>query len=545
MTAPDRLLARAIAAGLLPPEACLPPRERRPWPVVLLTALGAWLATLPMLGFIGLLLGDLLARSAGPYIAGGLVLALAVTVLRAQAVPLFLEQLAIPALFVGFGSLSFGLFRDLPESLAAALLSGLALGLAAWLPAAWMRLLLGAAAAACFILAWATAYFFPWEWETLPQLWLALHGALLFWLIAWHGQRWALGRVHALAEMLEAIGTGWLALTLVGLALLSGMTLLVGAVFDPGTRDLAGGLASLRLLREWPWVGTGSAALALTASLWAGRVWPGLRQPRALGLGLGLAGFAWFLPSLGAVWLAFLVTLTSGRRRLAGVAALAGAWILGSFYYQLSWSLAHKALVLMVLGLGFGGLAWGGTWRPGERRSGRLGFPRLPDSSLASWLIAAALLATLAVISLGIWQKETLIATGRPVFVALAPVDPRSLMQGDFMRLRFRLPAAVEHRDRVPGGNRPRAVARRDARGLATVLRWQEPGEVLAEEEFLLELIWKAGRWTLVTDAWFFREGEAAHWQTARYGEFRVAPDGQALLVGLADAALRPLGAQF
>jgi uncharacterized membrane-anchored protein len=45
----------------------------------------------------------------------------------------------------------------------------------------------------------------------------------------------------------------------------------------------------------------------------------------------------------------------------------------------------------------------------------------------------------------------------------------------------------------------------------------------------------------LVTDAWFFAEGEAERWQAARYGEFRVDDSGRALLVGLRGAALQPL----
>ena len=46
----------------------------------------------------------------------------------------------------------------------------------------------------------------------------------------------------------------------------------------------------------------------------------------------------------------------------------------------------------------------------------------------------------LAVANAGIWQKETLIANGRPIYIELAPVDPRSLMQGDYMALAFPLP---------------------------------------------------------------------------------------------------------
>jgi uncharacterized membrane-anchored protein len=84
-------------------------------------------------------------------------------------------------------------------------------------------------------------------------------------------------------------------------------------------------------------------------------------------------------------------------------------------------------------------------------------------------------------------------------------------------------------------------VAGIDARGVATLLRPYDPRIPPAEGELLLELTPKGGRWTLATDAWFFREGDAERWQAARYGEFRVTPEGEALLVGLADAELRPI----
>ena len=64
------------------------------------------------------------------------------------------------------------------------------------------------------------------------------------------------------------------------------------------------------------------------------------------------------------------------------------------------------------------------------------------------------------------------------------------------------------------------------------------PGEALGANELRIELNPKNGQWTLVTDAWFFREGEAERWQRARFGEFRVGADGRALLVGLSDERL-------
>jgi len=147
----------------------------------------------------------------------------------------------------------------------------------------------------------------------------------------------------------------------------------------------------------------------------------------------------------------------------------------------------------------------------------------------------------LAVANVGIWQKERLIAQGEPVFVELAPVDPRSLMQGDFMRLNFRLPGDVQNKlDGLLSAERPRLVMRRDTRGVATPLRLDD-GSQLAKDELRIELMPKDGRWVLVSEAWFFREGEAKRWEPAKYGEFRVTPDGKALLVGLRGAALKAL----
>ena len=54
------------------------------------------------------------------------------------------------------------------------------------------------------------------------------------------------------------------------------------------------------------------------------------------------------------------------------------------------------------------------------------------------WVIAVATLAMLAIVNFGIWQRENLLQSGRVVLLELVPVDPRSLVQGDFMRLSYR-----------------------------------------------------------------------------------------------------------
>jgi uncharacterized membrane-anchored protein len=536
----DRLLQAGIAAGLLPAAARLPGQDARPWPVLLLTALGAWLAALPLLAVVGLLVGDWIRRGPGPYLLGLGLLAAALSVLRRRAVPFFVEQLAVPGLLVGGGTLAFGLLRDLPDRAGWLVLAGVALAVAWAAGRAWLRVLLGALAAWLVALA-ITQGEGPGSRSSQRSYWLAWHGCLALWLLALRAQAGAVA--PRLAAALEPLAAGWLLATLAGLALSAGMSFLVGASLGSGfvgdvARDLGthgrGALAFALPL--------GSALLAVAGALWLGRCWPALRRPAFGGMALVGVGLAALMPVLGAALAALAVCAASRRWRLAAAAALAAAWIVGSFYYQLQWSLAAKAGVLVGAGALLGGLAaWAGREAAAGQpaAAGPHGTPPPVRGARVGLALSAA--AVLLVANVGIWQKEALIAGGQPVFVELAPVDPRSLMQGDYMQLNFRLPRDLAD----PGtgmlsGSRPRLVARRDARGVA-VLQRPDDGSALAADELRIELTPKNGRWILVSDAWFFKEGEAERWARARYGEFRVAPDGRALLVGLRGAGLEPL----
>src|SRR5436305_14279472 len=113
-------------------------------------------------------------------------------------------------------------------------------------------------------------------------------------------------------------------------------------------------------------------------------------------------------------------------------------------------------------------------------------------------------------------------------------------MQAGDMRLDFRIPSHLLENAGLLARERPRLVARRDGRGVITLLR-RDRGEPIAADELRIELTPLHGEWGLVSDAWSFSEGEAARWAPARYGEFRVARSGQALLVGLRGAQLEKL----
>ena len=79
-----------------------------------------------------------------------------------------------------------------------------------------------------------------------------------------------------------------------------------------------------------------------------------------------------------------------------------------------------------------------------------------------------ALLACGLVLALGVpvglvVHKERVLRDGATVLLRLAPRDPRSLMQGDFMQLNYRLPTEVARElGGLLGSDRPRVVARGD-----------------------------------------------------------------------------------
>lgn len=148
----------------------------------------------------------------------------------------------------------------------------------------------------------------------------------------------------------------------------------------------------------------------------------------------------------------------------------------------------------------------------------------------------------LAVAGYLVADKERIIRGGETVYLELAPVDPRSLMQGDYMALRF---AAAQAANRaVEEDSLPRTghlVLDVDERGVA---RFQalDRGRSLAPDEIRLRYRSRDGQPAIATNAYFFQEGTAEAYEEAAFGVLRVTEDGRSVLVGLADDDLAILG---
>ncbi len=138
-------------------------------------------------------------------------------------------------------------------------------------------------------------------------------------------------------------------------------------------------------------------------------------------------------------------------------------------------------------------------------------------------------------------QKEYVLASGRPVLLELAPRDPRSLMQGDYMVLDYKV--SREHQQELE--QQPRdghLVLRLDEQGVGHFVRFDAPETPLAPGEFKLRYRVRQDRVRLGAESFFFQEGHADRYAQARYGELRVAGSGSSVLVGLRDAERQPMG---
>lgn len=156
--------------------------------------------------------------------------------------------------------------------------------------------------------------------------------------------------------------------------------------------------------------------------------------------------------------------------------------------------------------------------------------------SIMLWLV---MLGVLAWVNFLIVQQERLVAQGEPIFLALAPVDPRSLMQGDYMILRYAI-ATELNGDELPEGGT--LVITLDEQRVATFVRLHQAQEPLRAGELLLGYHRQGRNVYLGAESFFFQEGHAEYYEEAEYGELRVAESGESVLVGLRGANFESLG---
>ncbi|MEZ0226034.1 MAG: GDYXXLXY domain-containing protein [Alphaproteobacteria bacterium] len=146
----------------------------------------------------------------------------------------------------------------------------------------------------------------------------------------------------------------------------------------------------------------------------------------------------------------------------------------------------------------------------------------------------AASLVILCAFNWSIFEKETLRQDGETVLLELAPVDPRSLMQGDYMRLNYQV--TTDMGQRFPkAAKRGYVVISVNTDSTGSVARLDD-GSPLRESEMLLRYHQEYSRFRIVPDSFLFQEGLRMVYQPAKYGVFKFDKSGNHMLVGLAGA---------
>ncbi len=141
-----------------------------------------------------------------------------------------------------------------------------------------------------------------------------------------------------------------------------------------------------------------------------------------------------------------------------------------------------------------------------------------------------------AVINTMIYQKETQLKKSQEILLPLAPIDPRSFLQGDYMNLSYVLTNDlnkyyIEHNLKTPSGGY--AIVSINNRNIASFVKAYE-GETLPQNQFKIKFHANKGL-SFGIENYFFEEGKAKIYIKARYAMVKISPSGEAVLTGLMD----------
>ncbi|MGB3276346.1 MAG: GDYXXLXY domain-containing protein, partial [Castellaniella sp.] len=176
---------------------------------------------------------------------------------------------------------------------------------------------------------------------------------------------------------------------------------------------------------------------------------------------------------------------------------------------------------------------------------------------LAAGVLAGGVLI-LGLVLARVQYYKTILSEGRAVALALAPVDPRSLMQGDYMDLDYAIRRQVEGwldehppvKDALDASGRGWLLLRLDDQGVGQLQEVTAEAPSDADDQTVALVFrwrprersgWQSSGADWGGRNWFFPEGQGARYEKARYGVLRVARDGKSLLAELLDEGMKPL----
>ena len=155
------------------------------------------------------------------------------------------------------------------------------------------------------------------------------------------------------------------------------------------------------------------------------------------------------------------------------------------------------------------------------------------------YLIFLNLVALLVYFNFIVYKKEELLKNGKLVLLELAPVDPRSLMQGDYMTLRYDISEDFDAEDSPKRGY---CIVKIGPDGIARKVRFQKELTPLRSGEQAIQYR-SSDPWNvnIGAESFFFQEGQGDKYEKAKYGALKIDDQGNSLLFGLYDEKVRQI----
>ena len=265
-----------------------------------------------------------------------------------------------------------------------------------------------------------------------------------------------------------------------------------------------------------------------------------------------------------------LLVYWTDSRAFFGLLVFAFVVYLGGFYYQLSIPLLYKGGLLVSFAVIFAIVTL--FLHARYKAPSQSAVENHSVFKAPIWLVGVFVIALLGAVNYKVQQFEDVLVTGKPVVLKIAPVDPRSLMQGDYMVLNYAILSEFQQSQILPESNEPlesnepiETVESNEITGIdesspsekkAYILVHLDQNHVatFCEEQSEIPTDFKhctpnvylpiryKGGWLpkLPSQDYFFAEGKGEHYAQAEYAEYRFK-DGILLLARLLDKDLKGL----
>ncbi|MFD2370165.1 GDYXXLXY domain-containing protein [Brevibacillus sp. GCM10020057] len=247
------------------------------------------------------------------------------------------------------------------------------------------------------------------------------------------------------------------------------------------------------------------------------------------------------------IWLQFVINLAyfalttllayralqQDRKASFGIAL--GFWFafLLMKYYDLFWSLLHKSISLLILSIVFFAVSY---WLD-RSANGRQEEQGVPIFARQRFALAAIIVLQLLLVGYQVQSSESILSQGRSVKLQLAPIDPRSFLQGDYVQLNYEI-STLEQEQFSDENAKLRVVLRPNENGVYQYSGyyeqndvWNKPYQELSGDVIINGKAIDSDRVEYGIESYFIPEGTGQDIErTAKFAIVRVGKKGDALL---------------